>query len=83
MAAPMAARMAQRGRRAAADPARRRLGRHRAAARHAPAIAIAPEQAAYVIYTSGSTGTPKGVVVAHASLANKMVALKNDLDVRA
>ena len=32
---------------------------------HAPAIAIAPEQAAYVIYTSGSTGMPKGVVVAH------------------
>ena len=41
---------------------------------HAPAIAIAPEQAAYVIYTSGSTGTPKGVVVAHGGIPNLAAA---------
>ena len=34
-----------------------------------------PHHPAYVIYTSGSTGQPKGVVVAHASLADKIVAL--------
>ncbi|MCQ4202712.1 amino acid adenylation domain-containing protein [Streptomyces coelicoflavus] len=38
-----------------------------------------PDDAAYVIYTSGSTGTPKGVVVAHAALANQLVALRERL----
>ncbi|MFG1889133.1 amino acid adenylation domain-containing protein [Micromonospora sp. NPDC049051] len=34
---------------------------------------VAPEDPAYVIYTSGSTGRPKGVVVAHASIANRLL----------
>ncbi|MFH8993364.1 amino acid adenylation domain-containing protein, partial [Streptomyces sp. NPDC017940] len=38
-----------------------------------------PDDAAYVIYTSGSTGIPKGVVVAHAALANQLVALRERL----
>ncbi len=47
----------------------------------APAVALDPHNAAYVIYTSGSTGTPKGVVVAHASLANKLLSLGRDFEV--
>ena len=42
----------------------------------APPLDLDPRHPAYVIYTSGSTGTPKGVVVEHASLANKMLALR-------
>ena len=44
-----------------------------------PALTLEPAHPAYVIYTSGSTGTPKGVVVEHASLANKMLALRSGL----
>jgi len=47
----------------------------------APAPALDPHHPAYVIYTSGSTGTPKGVVVAHASLANKLLGLAQDFKV--
>ena len=46
---------------------------------HAPAIAIAPEQAAYVIYTSGSTGTPKGVVVRHEALSNFLLSMQEQV----
>ncbi len=46
---------------------------------HAPAIAIAPEQAAYVIYTSGSTGTPKGVVVCHDALSNFLLSMQEQV----
>ena len=46
-----------------------------------PALTLEPAHPAYVIYTSGSTGTPKGVVVEHASLANKMLALRTDFNV--
>ncbi|HEU0077897.1 MAG TPA: condensation domain-containing protein, partial [Longimicrobiaceae bacterium] len=39
--------------------------------------------AAYVIYTSGSTGRPKGAVVAHASLANFVCAVRGSFGPRA
>ena len=48
----------------------------------APPLDLDPRHPAYVIYTSGSTGTPKGVVVEHGSLANKMLALGENFDVR-
>ena len=49
--------------------------------RHPPALTIDPHHPAYVIYTSGSTGTPKGVVVEHASLANKLLTLREEFQV--
>ncbi|WP_367126086.1 amino acid adenylation domain-containing protein [Streptomyces phytohabitans] len=42
-----------------------------------------PEETAYVTYTSGSTGRPKGVVVPHGALVNLLLALREQLDVRA
>ena len=47
----------------------------------APATTLDPHHPAYVIYTSGSTGTPKGVTVEHASLANKLLALRHQFEV--
>ncbi len=40
----------------------------------APALAESP---AYAIFTSGSTGRPKGVVVAHGSLSNFLVSMRD------
>ncbi len=36
-----------------------------------------PEGKAYMIYTSGSTGKPKGVMIAHKSLLNYSISIKN------
>src|SRR6516225_1071998 len=47
--------------------------------KRAPADVVGPHNLAYVIYTSGSTGTPKGVAVTHASLANKILALQEQV----
>lgn len=45
----------------------------------APAPAIDPSNLAYCVFTSGSTGKPKPVAVAHASLANHAVSLRDEL----
>ncbi|MFE7607383.1 non-ribosomal peptide synthetase [Streptomyces celluloflavus] len=45
-----------------------------------PAAAPAPDDLAYVIYTSGSTGRPKGVQIAHRSLTNLLLAIRDLLD---
>ncbi|MBA3896521.1 MAG: amino acid adenylation domain-containing protein [Sphingomonadaceae bacterium] len=37
---------------------------------------IGGESLAYVLYTSGSTGKPKGVEIAHAALANLLMAMQ-------
>jgi amino acid adenylation domain-containing protein len=41
-----------------------------------------PSDLAYVIYTSGSTGTPKGAMIEHANLANYLLALNHELEIR-
>jgi amino acid adenylation domain-containing protein len=46
-----------------------------------PNSRLLPQNPAYVIYTSGSTGKPKGVVVAHQSLANKLLAAGEEFDI--
>ncbi|WP_459209686.1 non-ribosomal peptide synthase/polyketide synthase [Aquimarina rhabdastrellae] len=42
---------------------------------------IAPEQLAYVIYTSGTTGKPKGVLCEHQGLYNRLLWMRDDLDI--
>ncbi|PIF30220.1 amino acid adenylation domain-containing protein [Flavobacterium sp. 9] len=41
-----------------------------------------PSDLAYCIYTSGSTGVPKGVLNQHAGLFNRLVWMKDDLNVK-
>lgn len=36
---------------------------------------------AYVIYTSGSSGKPKGVLLEHKGLVNRMIWMKDDLEI--
>ncbi|MFC9843874.1 amino acid adenylation domain-containing protein, partial [Streptomyces sp. NPDC060223] len=38
---------------------------------------LCPANPAYVIYTSGSTGRPKGVMIAHASIANRLLWMQD------
>ncbi|MFB0619623.1 amino acid adenylation domain-containing protein [Streptomyces sp. AGS-58] len=42
----------------------------------------APDDLAYVIYTSGSTGRPKGVRIAHRSLVNLLLSMRDLLAAR-
>ncbi|GAB2727602.1 hypothetical protein GCM10010442_56590 [Kitasatospora kifunensis] len=44
-----------------------------------PALTTVPANLAYCVFTSGSTGKPKPVAVAHASLANHAVSLREEL----
>ena len=39
-------------------------------------IELTPDNLAYVIYTSGSTGKPKGVMVAHGGICNRVLWVK-------
>jgi amino acid adenylation domain-containing protein len=41
-----------------------------------------PSDLAYVIYTSGSTGQPKGVMIEHGNLANYLLGLNHELQIR-
>lgn len=41
-----------------------------------------PATVAYGIYTSGSTGQPKGVINDHAGLYNRLLWMRDDLDIR-
>ncbi len=42
---------------------------------------ITPEQLAYVIYTSGTTGKPKGVLCEHKGLYNRLLWMRDDLNI--
>ena len=42
---------------------------------------IHPDQLAYAIYTSGSTGKPKGVLNHHAGLLNRLLWMRDDLEI--
>ena len=42
---------------------------------------VLPEDIAYVIYTSGSTGNPKGVLNNHAGLYNRLLWMRDDLEI--
>ena len=44
---------------------------------------LRPANLAYMIYTSGSTGTPKGVGVAHESLFNRLMWMREELGLSA
>ena len=43
----------------------------------APDINVGDNDIAYIIYTSGSTGVPKGVQIAHSSLLNLLISVKD------
>lgn len=45
--------------------------------------ALHASQLAYIIYTSGTTGKPKGVMIAHQSLVNFIMAMRQDLELDA
>lgn len=42
---------------------------------------VAPNDLCYIIFTSGSTGTPKGVMIDHGGISNRIVWMKDALDV--
>ncbi|WP_408025044.1 amino acid adenylation domain-containing protein, partial [Tenacibaculum sediminilitoris] len=46
-----------------------------------PSIEIKKSSLAYVIYTSGSTGKPKGVKIDHAGIYNRLLWMKEYLDI--
>ncbi|MBL7727243.1 MAG: amino acid adenylation domain-containing protein, partial [Dinghuibacter sp.] len=44
-------------------------------------VVVSGTDAAYGIYTSGSTGQPKGVLNSHAGLYNRLLWMRNDLNI--
>ena len=42
-------------------------------------VSVLPRDAAYVIYTSGTTGKPKGVINEHSGLLNRLLWMKDEL----
>ncbi|MCB0644182.1 MAG: amino acid adenylation domain-containing protein, partial [Phaeodactylibacter sp.] len=46
-----------------------------------PAMRPQGENLAYAIYTSGSTGLPKGVINSHAGLYNRLLWMRDDLEI--
>ena len=48
-----------------------------------PLIKILPENLAYMIYTSGSTGKPKGAMNTHGAILNRLLWMKNYLNINA
>ncbi|MFD2943645.1 non-ribosomal peptide synthetase [Flavobacterium notoginsengisoli] len=47
-----------------------------------PDTVLLPHNLAYVIYTSGSTGRPKGVSIMHKSLANFLLSMTDQLEMK-
>ncbi|WP_046759183.1 non-ribosomal peptide synthetase, partial [Kordia jejudonensis] len=47
----------------------------------AVAVTIVPSQLAYAIYTSGTTGLPKGVKNAHSGLLNRLLWMRDDVNI--
>ncbi|RFU84094.1 non-ribosomal peptide synthetase, partial [Streptomyces triticagri] len=47
-----------------------------------PTPDIRPDHPAYVLYTSGSTGKPKGAVNTHEALTNRLLWMRDHLDLR-
>lgn len=46
-----------------------------------PGVNIQPENLAYMIYTSGSTGKPKGAMNTHSAILNRLIWMKDYLQI--